>query len=653
MCQSPLKIKLPVLSNLLDNRKINNILLLLILNTCSIYSTPHPENLTDSLKYELQHINDENTRGELLFKLAREYYFTDVNEALRYAKQALIVFDKTKNHKNAGRCHSIIGAVNLNLANYSLAEKSFLESFKLAKKTDDTLYIARSLYNLGNVQLQTGKVEEAIEYYKESGKFYLQIDYLKGIIAIENNLSTIYRNMGLYSKAYSHLNNALEVAIRHNSIIQQGFIYQNIAAVYTDQELYTEALESVKHSYAINQEYNYTEGLIKNLIAFGNIFFLTNKILPADTCYKKALQLSKINDYIEDEATILIHLGYQKLYNNQYNVSKQYFQDGLNIAKKLNSNELKLQIYDYLYYIDSVQGNFQSALLNYQTLQSLKSNENTDRQRKKIHELENLIQSSKTEITRQEGIIRKNRSAIVLLGGCLLFALFISITIIQRIKLRNQLKIAELSQENLRSQMNPHFIFNILNSIHGFILNNNKEASSEYLLKFAGLLRLTLDNSQSKIVTIDNELRALRLYLELEALRLNNKLEYRIEVDEEIDPYMFKIPTLLLQPYVENSIIHGIQKKNGKGKIDIKLNYIADSIQCIIADNGVGRIHAGKLNSKNRKNHKSHGSKLTETRIELLNSIYGKKIGVKTTDLVDKENNPLGTKVEFNLPILN
>ena len=323
------------------------------------------------------------------------------------------------------------------------------------------------------------------------------------------------------------------------------------------------------------------------------------------------------------------------------------------LREDLKDPELQLQLHKYLYGIDSLQGNFQSALTHLQHITQIESDLNISESEKKLEELENLFSLAKKENTQKEGVIKRSRSLIICLIAGLLVLILITILIIQQVLLRSQRKVAELTQENLRSQMNPHFIFNILNSIHAYILNNDTKASSEYLLKFSHLLRLTLDNSRNKLATIQDELHALRLYLELEAMRLDNKLEYNIIVDEEIDTLMFKIPPLLLQPYVENSILHGLTKKEGKGRIEIRMDYIRNGIHCSITDNGIGRRKAESMKGEKEIKRKSHGSAITESRLKLLNTIYGRKIGVRYTDMVDEKNNCLGTKVEFNLPILN
>lgn len=212
--------------------------------------------------------------------------------------------------------------------------------------------------------------------------------------------------------------------------------------------------------------------------------------------------------------------------------------------------------------------------------------------------------------------------------------------------------INSYKQRILSQQMNPHFIFNTLNSIQYYLLDEDINASLHYLSQFAKLMRQVLDNSQRDKVTIEEELDALRLYLELESLRFEENLEYKITVDKKINTFEWKILPLLLQPYVENSIKHGLLHKKGKGVISIELNLVGEKIQCIIEDNGVGRAYTMNKSQNGRAHHVSWGAKISSDRIALLNSLYGDDIKVIYTDLKDENGRPSGTRVEILIPIL-
>jgi LytS/YehU family sensor histidine kinase len=213
-------------------------------------------------------------------------------------------------------------------------------------------------------------------------------------------------------------------------------------------------------------------------------------------------------------------------------------------------------------------------------------------------------------------------------------------------------KISEMTQANLRQQMNPHFIFNTLNSIQYYMYQNDKVATNNYLTKFSSLMRKVLDNSQNTSVPLRDELDALNLYLELECLRFKDKFEFKITVDEEIDTLMYKVPTMLIQPYVENSVCHGLIPMEGKGFVKIDLKLAEEHIVCTIEDNGIGREAAHERNKKRGTNHNSLGTRITTSRLELVNSLYGTDLETVYTDLKNKNGEAVGTRVEMHIPIL-
>lgn len=236
----------------------------------------------------------------------------------------------------------------------------------------------------------------------------------------------------------------------------------------------------------------------------------------------------------------------------------------------------------------------------------------------------------------------------------LVFTMLIYLTYrlrISSIKKRNDLvnNLNVYKQKSLRQQMNPHFIFNTLNSIQLYILEKDHISSHKYLTKFAKLMRLILDNSQASTVTLKDELEALRLYLELESLRLSGKFEYSIEVENErlLD---LRVPTLLIQPFVENSIWHGIMlKSKQEGWVRVSITGTSDIAICTIEDNGVGRKQAQQVRAKQDPERKSLGFKITAQRIDLLNSLYKERFDIKYFD-INHPDGSKGTKVVIRIP---
>jgi LytS/YehU family sensor histidine kinase len=195
----------------------------------------------------------------------------------------------------------------------------------------------------------------------------------------------------------------------------------------------------------------------------------------------------------------------------------------------------------------------------------------------------------------------------------------------------------------LRSQMNPHFIFNSLNSIGDYISKNNLVAADNYLTKFAKVMRMILENSEQKEVSLSDDLKGLELYMQLEAMRLNNKFTYEINVEKTIDQENTMVPPLILQPFVENSIWHGLARKKGAGKIVIDIKREAQMLNCVVEDNGLGRNQMGDSSLANAT-HKSLGMKITKARIDIINKVKKSKAAVELSDLAE------GMRVEVKLP---
>ncbi len=211
-------------------------------------------------------------------------------------------------------------------------------------------------------------------------------------------------------------------------------------------------------------------------------------------------------------------------------------------------------------------------------------------------------------------------------------------------------KMASLEMLALRARMNPHFIFNALNSIQKFMTVNDKESANEYLTKFANLIRLVFDTSAKPTITLAEELTSLELYLSLELLRFEDKFSYTLSLKPEIDPLEIQIPPLLLQPYVENAILHGIVPLEKKGSITIDINLDNNMLICSIKDNGIGR-QAASNRSGHKQHHRSGAMDVTRERLELLNTQHQSDLSVRVTDLYNDKQAPAGTKVELFIPM--
>ncbi len=221
----------------------------------------------------------------------------------------------------------------------------------------------------------------------------------------------------------------------------------------------------------------------------------------------------------------------------------------------------------------------------------------------------------------------------------------------EKLRFLEQMRHSQLS--TLKAQMNPHFMFNALNSIQEFILMNNKREANMYLGKFADLMRITLDQSNKNAITLEDELKSLLLYLELEALRFETHFQYKIEVDDYIFTPDILIPAMLIQPYVENAIKHGLLHKQGEKQLLLHFRLEKEeTLVCIITDNGIGRKRSAEINQLRARKHTSFATGATLRRLELLNYGNEQRITVNFEDLKDARGQDSGTKVLLFIPIV-
>jgi hypothetical protein len=258
------------------------------------------------------------------------------------------------------------------------------------------------------------------------------------------------------------------------------------------------------------------------------------------------------------------------------------------------------------------------------------------------------------EHDKQLGELRTKRNVVYTLSmaGFVLMLAIGGFFYIRHRSLETKKQTLQLELRSLRAQMNPHFIFNSLSSIHRFIWSNNQEEASDYLTKFSRLMRMILDNTQYTFISLNKELESLRLYLELEKLRCNDVFEYRIIVAEDINEEEVLIPPMIIQPYVENAIWHGLVHKSGKGLLEITVTLKGKTLSCTVTDNGIGRKKAIEIKEKKGQTHRSMGMKVTAGRIDLIRKINNtKEANVTITDLEDETGKPAGTQVKIILPV--
>ena len=212
--------------------------------------------------------------------------------------------------------------------------------------------------------------------------------------------------------------------------------------------------------------------------------------------------------------------------------------------------------------------------------------------------------------------------------------------------------MVDLELKALRSQMNPHFIFNSLNSIQYFVLKNEPKEAYTYLTKFSSLMRMILQNARVKYISLHEEYEWLSTYLELEKLRMEQQLDFSITIDESLDPKRTFVPSMLVQPYVENAIVHGLLPKQNNRVLTIRFTRKNKNLQCVIEDNGIGRDKSAELNAQRTKKHKSQGIRVTSERLKVLTQDRDESPEFFIKDLFDENGEASGTRVTLILPIV-
>jgi tetratricopeptide (TPR) repeat protein len=378
--------------------------------------------------------------------------------------------------------------------------------------------------------------------------------------------------------------------------------------------------------------------------------------------FKKAIDYANTAGSKTPKAQALEGLAKVYLTGKNYGKAENFALRSLAIAKQINSPEWLSDAWQTLSEVYEAQHKTDKALTAYKNYvhfrdSLLNDDKRTELTRKEIefdYERKDALMKSENDkqLTLAKAKAEKEhivKNALTSGAAILLFAGFLSFIFYKRKRDAEQQKkeaefkaqVSDTEMKVLRLQMNPHFIFNGLNSISDYISRHDIQTADCYLTKFAKVMRLTLEYSDQKAISLAEDLHALELYIQLEAARLNNKFSYEIKVDEDIDPENTLVPPMLLQPFVENSIWHGLTDKPGEGRICIEIRREAEMINCIVEDNGVGRKKAGPSGSVK----KSLGMKITKARIDILNKLKKSKAAIELFDLQE------GLRVQVKLPL--
>ncbi|MBK9638354.1 MAG: histidine kinase [Bacteroidetes bacterium] len=582
----------------------------------------------------------------------------DFNNSIYYALQAAEIADKNK-------ITSTLSSVYLRLAKGYQRIGDTENALIYYRKTEDFSLIHQQtilaeLYsNLGNFYQINKNYERAfVAYFKCDSIMNTQKNFTEAV-SVYSNLATLFTVKGELDTAQVYFEKSIQFA-EAKKYRFLGRIYLNYSTFLIKKKEHELALNYAEKAIAEIKNTNDKEALSEGFQAKAEALVHLKQLDQAISEYQLSLTVKdSINEIIKNES-----LG--ELLSKYETKKKENEIAKLNSDKQIQKLQLEKQKAEILGNLHLAKQKQQEIdLLNQnQQIQELKLNQ--QKELLALKELETEAKDRKIIIAEQEKlliekeIIQQKYSTKIMLSGFIILLLFIILGFNnyrinthrkndkEKYQLQNQL--IQMKLEALRSQMNPHFIFNALNSINRYIIRNSKETASEYLIKFSKLIRSILENSKLKVIPLEKEIEAIQLYVDLELLRFDNKFDFQVRIDESINTETSQIPPLILQPFVENAIWHGLMKKQGRGQItiDIKAKN-ADVLYVAIEDNGVGRESANEQNTGLHEKGKSFGMQITADRINALNK---KDNNIKIVDLYDSEMKATGTRVEFELSTL-
>ena len=613
--------------------------------------------LDSLIKAAQDYTKEDSNRVKLLNDIAFYEQYVDPGKGLRYAEMAIV----------------------------------------LATKINDAPGLARAYYVIGVDYLRSDQVSKTLEYMRKAAQLYESQNNLTELAKVYNTMGAAYLpHKEHYKDALEYLNKAVVIynsqggnQLLPHSILNMAILYKRMDSVALSIQHFNEALRLFKQYSPENKQLEariygglgdaYIEFSASALQATG---FVGDKYDTAAYYVQKALdvfnQLSsedgKTANYRRLATIYLAQKKYSLALDNAY-MAKQ-------IADKGGFLAMKADAVTVLSEINAASGHFDSAYAYLQQYTVLNDSLLNDEKERELIEKEMQYQFDKKEdsLRFQNALLNKNqmlgqlqlRQQWLYSVGALLLLLALGGFLYYRnrskqAKLTLQLekqraeqkqreseferKLSDAALHSLRSQMNPHFIFNCLNSIKLYAVENNQDAATGYLGKFSRLMRLVLENSKSDRISLQQEIETLQLYMEMEAMRFKEKLHYDINIADNVDTDYIEIPPMLIQPYIENAVWHGLMPKEDGGTIAVSFNCNDNNLKITVTDNGVGRAKSAELKSKSATAHKSFGMSITHERIELINQMYKTNISVTVNDLYNEQGMAQGTEVIIDIPI--
>ncbi|OFY51759.1 MAG: hypothetical protein A2W85_08840 [Bacteroidetes bacterium GWF2_41_31] len=651
---------------------INNIFLTLIVLLFDISVSSGQKQLIDSLRVvvDQQQFSEElPDRSVVKAALALSNFYSKVS--LDSAKLYARLGNKMSHTIN----YNVGIAFSLNVIGVSYLSSGYIDSaypymdsaIAIFTAINDTTGLVLVQNNIAVAMMRTGDYPEALRLYQENLSLARQRGDFENMLLSYNNMGNAYLDWKKYDEAFRYYQLALAVLDSLGEESRKGSLYNNLGELYIDKGEPEKALDYYNRALVIHQKYQVQRSVMISMMNLGELYLKLNQADSALTFLVDALDIcEKIPDNYN---VVLLNIRIGQCYVQKKIAVKahHYLMIGLKRALEENQKNFALEAYralfDYARLTDDANllyeyGNQFIALndsvfseKNLEAISEMETKFKTAEKEKEIAVLKVEQKNKDLEIQLQRN--QKFLIIIIFLVILLIIILFFNRNRLRQIKEKGELEKQKVSieQRMLRSQMNPHFIFNSLNSINSFIGDNQPADARFYLTKFARLMRMILENSRKTTVSLEEEITSLTLNLELEKLRFGGNFNFKISVEPGLIPEDVYLSPMLIQPFVENAIIHGLVKNEPGGLITLDFKSEFGLLECVITDNGKGRPttpsgqNTGHINS-----HISLGTQVTAERLEILRKESGKNAGIEYVDLKDENGLALGTRVLIRIP---
>jgi len=592
------------------------------------------------------------------------------DKSFDYIERALELSITSRDYVNEARCYTLLGQINASLQQYDLSIDYYKKAIKVLASLDkDGMY--ENYPQLAGVLEKNNDLTQSIYYYKEYLDYSIDINQTNQVIATRYDLARVYTLEGEYNKALKEYNEIQKLEESRNNPAGLAEVNTKRGDVYLEQERPEEAISNYKRAVEIADESEDQEKKSKSLRSLGKAYRSTKQYDEELEARQQSLQISEETDSKEEQVADNLMIGEVYIEQNQPAQAVEYIQKSVQLSEEIGDIEQKSRALKKLSEAYKDQGEYDKALLSYQEYAStadsiysqrerkLESNlqivANVGRKLQRIDLLERDFEITKKTLAlleREKDVNSRELKTQKKITYSLLFIVLVLLAtslLVYRSSIQKRKANSLLALRSLRSQMNPHFIFNSLNSVNSFIAQNDERKANKYLSDFSSLMRSVMENSKHDFVPVSSEIDILKLYLKLEHFRFQDKFDYTIDIDDSINQSDVEIPPMLIQPYIENAVWHGLRYKDEKGFLELKISKEGDSLCAVIIDNGIGREKSQEMKTKHQKAGTSTGLKNTESRLNIINEIYKTRFTVAVEDLNKEEKT--GTVVKIKIPI--